>query len=646
MSKHKIFRSIIQFATTLLLGTLLAACGAGGGDRASANNAYSISGVVSGATGVTITLSGAAKDTVTSDGSGKYSINNLANGKYTVTPSKPGYSFNPGSREITVSSTSVSGTDFTAILNADPTYTLSGTVTGAAMGKSVLITLSAQGKSTTATIDTNNSYSFPGLSNGVSYTATPSLAGYSFTPLSSTILISNSNARFDNFDSVAVTVAKYTIAGTVSGTTGVTIALSGDATQTLTTGGNYSFPPLVNGKYTVTPSKPGFTFNPSSFDASVSGANVTVTTFVAKANTAPTYILNGRVTGDVLLLNANNNVLITLSGAGNATTTSNSLGGDFSFANLPNGTYTATPSFSGYTFNPKTVQATISGQNATFADLVSTALPLPTYSITGTVSGTTQQGVSLSLTGAANKTATSDVNGVYSFTGLANGSYSVTPSKTGYSFTPNNTAVNVSGVNVTGQNFTASTNALPTYKLDGTVSGDVLQNVLITLSGKAKATTLTNTTGNYSFQGLLDGAYTLTPTLNGYTFNPGSLSATVSGIDLAVSGFIATKIQAPTYTISGKVSGATSANVTITLTGAATMTTTTAADGSYSLSGLASGNYVVTPAQVGFAFTPGSTTVNNLNANTTANFSSTAVVTTCVFDKPTSTFDGGCTFGI
>src|SRR5206468_8940116 len=53
-------------------------------------------------------------------------------------------------------------------------------------------------------------------------------------------------------------------------------------------------------------------------------------------------------------------------------------------------------------------------------------------------------------------TVTADASGNYSFTGLLNGAYTVTPTKSGFTFTPANQPVTVSGANVSGVNFTAS----------------------------------------------------------------------------------------------------------------------------------------------------------------------------------------------
>jgi hypothetical protein len=54
------------------------------------------------------------------------------------------------------------------------------------------------------------------------------------------------------------------------------------------------------------------------------------------------------------------------------------------------------------------------------------------------------------------------------FSGIANCSYTVTPSKTGFTFTPANQAVTISGANVIA-NF--SSTAVQTFTISGTISG-------------------------------------------------------------------------------------------------------------------------------------------------------------------------------
>ena len=101
--------------------------------------------------------------------------------------------------------------------------------------------------------------------------------------------------------------------------------------------------------------------------------------------------------------------------------------------------------------------------------LPSTTLPPPTYSISGTVSGAVVSGVTVNLTGTSSSTATTDGSGNYTFTGLANGGYTVTPSKAGFTFTPTSLPATVSNANVPSINFTSLT-VQPTPVVIGTTT--------------------------------------------------------------------------------------------------------------------------------------------------------------------------------
>lgn len=78
------------------------------------------------------------------------------------------------------------------------------------------------------------------------------------------------------------------------------------------------------------------------------------------------------------------------------------------------------------------------------------------FSISGTLSPTAGGGgATVSLSGASTASTTSDSSGNYTFTGLSNGVYAVTPSKSGFAFSPTSQSATVSGANVSGLNFTA-----------------------------------------------------------------------------------------------------------------------------------------------------------------------------------------------
>jgi len=80
-----------------------------------------------------------------------------------------------------------------------------------------------------------------------------------------------------------------------------------------------------------------------------------------------------------------------------------------------------------------------------------------------------------------------------------------------------------------------------------------------------------------------------------------------------------------TYSLSGAVSGATLADVLITLSGAATDSTTTSSSGAFSFTGLANGSYTLTPSKTGYTFTPSSLPVTISGANATgSNFTATS----------------------
>jgi len=119
--------------------------------------------------------------------------------------------------------------------------------------------------------------------------------------------------------------------------------------------------------------------------------------------------------------------------------------------------------------------------NANYAKLFVNAVewvaaPHP-FSISGTVTGSVNQGVTITLSGTASKTITTDTSGNYGFAGLINGIYTVTPSKTGYTFSPLNRSVTINNADVSGQNFTASTPCI--------AWSDVIEKYNIYVAGQA-----------------------------------------------------------------------------------------------------------------------------------------------------------------
>ena len=256
-----------------------------------------------------------------------------------------------------------------------------------------------------------------------------------------------------------------------------------------------------------------------------------------------------------------------------------------------------------------------------------TALP-QTFGISGTISPAPGgSGATVTLIGAASATTTADGAGNYSFSGLANGVYTIAPSHAGYTFTPGTQSATVNGANVVGINFTATSQG-QTFSVSGTISPAAGgSGATVTLSGVASATTTANSSGNYTFTGLANGLYAVTPSHTGYAFSPGTQSVTVNGANVTGINFTATAQQ--TFSISGTISPTTGgAGATVTLSGAAAAMTTSNGAGAYSFAGLANGSYTVTPTSQGFGYTPTSQNVTVSAANITGvNFTATQQAT-------------------
>jgi hypothetical protein len=209
-----------------------------------------------------------------------------------------------------------------------------------------------------------------------------------------------------------------------------------------------------------------------------------------------------------------------------------------------------------------------------------------------------QDGTVLTLSGSGTQ-VTADSSGSYTLSNLANGTYTITPSKTGLSFNPASQTVTVNGVNVTGTNFTVQT-----WSISGTVSPSGSGTVL-TLSGTSTGTATADVSGNYSFTGLLNGSYTVTPSKTGYTFSPANQPVTISSANVTSVNFTAT--PPPTYSISGTVSPASLGSGTVlTLSGVASATATADSSGNYTFANLLNGSYTLSPSKSWLTFSPSS----------------------------------------
>jgi hypothetical protein len=245
------------------------------------------------------------------------------------------------------------------------------------------------------------------------------------------------------------------------------------------------------------------------------------------------------ISGTITPVTGGNGATITITGAANATATANS-SGNFTVSGLANGTYTITPSHAGYSFSPSSMNVTINNASVTTGiGFTATAL---TFGISGTLSPVVGGGgATVMLSGARAASTIADTSGRYSFSGLANGAYAVSPSHTGYTFTPNTQAATINGGNVSGIDFTATPQSGSTFSISGTVSPTAGgSGATVTLGGASSGSVIADSAGNYSFTALTNGVYTVTPSNTGYTFTPVSQSVPVNGVNVTSVNFTAT----------------------------------------------------------------------------------------------------------
>lgn len=189
----------------------------------------------------------------------------------------------------------------------------------------------------------------------------------------------------------------------------------------------------------------------STTSSTVTSSSSTSTTVTSTSSTTTTTLLTTHTISGTLSGAVVSGVTITLTGTGSSSATTDG-SGNYSFTGAHNGSYTITPSRTGYRFSPASRSITVNNANVTGQNFTATAV----YNISGTVSGAVASGVIVTLTGTGSSSATTDGSGNYIFSGAANGDYTLTPSRTGYTFSPANRSITVNNADMTGQNFTSS----------------------------------------------------------------------------------------------------------------------------------------------------------------------------------------------
>jgi hypothetical protein len=250
------------------------------------------------------------------------------------------------------------------------------------------------------------------------------------------------------------------------------------------------------------------------------------------AITGPAYTISGRISD--ASGNALAGVAVTANGVSNASVTNSA--GYYTLANVLPGKFTLTAARAGVRFVPSAKAITVGAANVTGQNFIGAT----GYTVTGRIADTAGRaltGVSVARSGTGTPAITNSA-GYYSFTDVPSGSVKITPSDSSRIYSPASRTLTIGNADVAAQNFAGT----PAYRIIGritTSSGTALAGVAVARSGAASPVT-TNSAGYFVFERVVNGGYTVTPQLNGYTFTPASKNVAVKDADANGQNFVAT----------------------------------------------------------------------------------------------------------
>lgn len=321
--------------------------------------------------------------------------------------------------------------------------------------------------------------------------------------------------------------------------------------------GAYNFSSVQAGSYTLVASKSGYGNSSENLSIS-SGQNITGKEILLTAN-----ILPGSLSGTVVETNSGlpiQNAIVQLKvGSQVRYETTTNTSGSYSIANIDPATYTLAASKTGYSPSSENLDVS-SGQSITGREIRLTSNILP-GSLSGTVVETNSTVpipnavVQLKIGSQVRYEATTNASGNYSIAAIDPAAYTLVASKTGYSSWSENLNLG-SGQQITNK----SLNLTPVMN-GASVSGHIatsgsnapIENATIQLKsgGQVKYQTTTGSAGDFVFNEVQAGSYSLVASKNGYSIWNENINV-IAG--QPVSGKQIVLIQTvTTATLSGKV---------------------------------------------------------------------------------------------
>ena len=463
----------------------------------------------------------------------------------------------------------------------------------------------------------NGQYTFTGLRAG-NYTV--EITGFeatdvAFSATSSAVTVGAGQSKVWHFEGTYV--RESAIAGQVSvegnGLSDVTVSLQGmgaDDTEMTDAGGQFTFPNLRAGEYQLAI---------SGFDAREYGFSTTSATVRLEHGRTANVPFEGimlrtaSIMGQVSVEGEGlEDVTVSLSGEGENQTRMTDESGQYTFSELPAGNFQV--GISGYDTDDYSFETTSKNIHVPLGETATVpfeGILLRTSGIAGRVSvgGTGLDGVTVTISGAEDRTETTDATGQYAIAGLASGDYTVTISgydALEYAFPDGDSEDVTLDMDQTRiVNFAGASLRTAAVAVMVTADGDGVAGVTATLfkvtnpvtqAGSIVGTNATGPDGGYTFSNLLAGLYLV------------QISGADAEIDFLTTALPVTAVTDMTAeanfpgminrtaSIGGTVTidGAGMAGVMVTLDGdEGDDTRETGADGAYNFPELRRGDYTV-----------------------------------------------------
>jgi hypothetical protein len=414
-----------------------------------------------GVAGIGIYLGDGTTAVATTNDDGKYTIVNPGKGRYVVRPRKEGATFDPASRVVELPTQNLDSSphgvaNFIYKEVKTEGYTIRGRVTSAGVGVAGVGIYIGDGTTAVATTNAEGRYAIEQLATG-RYVVKAKKEGATYLPTSRVVELPTSGTETSpngvaNFEAQATTT-KYAIRGRVTGggagVAGVGIFIGDSTTPSATTNseGRYAIEELVAGRYVIKAKKEGSTFTPANrvVELPTSGTDTSpngVANFETEATTSK-YAIWGRVTGAGGVGVAGVGIFIGDNTTATATTNSE---GRYAIEELVAGRYVLRAKKEGSTFAPanRVVELPTSGTETSPNGVANfeTQVATTKYTIRGKITnpaGGPLANVSIRIGDTVRATTNSE--GRYAIEGLEAGTYTVTPVRERFTFTPTNKTV-------------------------------------------------------------------------------------------------------------------------------------------------------------------------------------------------------------